>query len=205
MLNDFFDKIYCINLDRRPDRWAECQAEFEKLNLIVERVSAIDGTKLNNNTRLKNGALALSLTVYNIITEAIENKYNKILILEDDIEFTENINVFSEEISSLPEDWDLLYFGGNHNIHVGSSQPIKINEHFRKLHNTYSTHAIGINSSGFKLIDEKLKTDIKEIDVLYAEIQKTNNVYCFNKLLATQRNSFSDIENMTVNYKQIIS
>ncbi len=205
MLNDFFDKIYCINLDRRPDRWGECKLEFDKLNLVVERVSAIDGSKLNNNSQLKNGALALTLTVYNIITEAIEKKYDKILILEDDIEFTENINCFSDEILSLPDDWDLLYFGGNHNLHVGSSEPIQINEHFRKLHNTYSTHAIGISSNGLKLIDEKLKESIKEIDVLYSEIQKINNVYCFNKLLATQRNSFSDIENRTVNYKQLIN
>ncbi len=205
MLNDFFDKIYCINLDRRPDRWVECQTEFDKLNLIVERVSAIDGTNITNNTRLKNGALALSLTVNNIIADAIEKKYNKILILEDDIEFTENINVFNEEIKHLPSDWDLLYFGGNHNLHAGASAPIPVNDYFRRLHNTYSTHAIGINSSGFKLIEEKIRLAIKEIDVLYAEIQKTNNVYCFNKLLATQRDSFSDIENVRVNYKGIIN
>ncbi len=204
MLNEFFDKIYCINLDRRPDRWAECQLEFEKINLNVERVSAIDGRKIKNNTRLKNGALALTLTVYDIITEAIEKKYNKILILEDDIEFTEDIKVFNEEISSLPSNWDLLYFGGNHNIHAGSSQPVKVNEHFKRLHNTYSTHAIGISLTGLSIIDAKLKTHIKEIDVLYAEIQKVANVYCFNKLLATQRDGFSDIENVDVSYKKII-
>ena len=31
---DFFDAIYCINLDERVDRWKHCLIEFEKLNLF---------------------------------------------------------------------------------------------------------------------------------------------------------------------------
>ena len=34
---DFFDAIYCINLDERTDRWEHCLTEFEKLG-ISERV-----------------------------------------------------------------------------------------------------------------------------------------------------------------------
>ena len=29
---DYFDKIYCINLDSRRDRWYEVQKEFEKID-----------------------------------------------------------------------------------------------------------------------------------------------------------------------------
>ena len=28
-LNDYFDKIVCINLDRRPDRWEESQKNLK--------------------------------------------------------------------------------------------------------------------------------------------------------------------------------
>ena len=28
-ITEFFDKTYCINLDRRLDRWSECFVEFE--------------------------------------------------------------------------------------------------------------------------------------------------------------------------------
>src|SRR5262245_16092818 len=40
----FFDVIYCINLDRRPDRWRDARAEFEALGIAerVERVPAVD-------------------------------------------------------------------------------------------------------------------------------------------------------------------
>ena len=30
MLKKYFDKIYCINLDRRTDKWSECESEFDK-------------------------------------------------------------------------------------------------------------------------------------------------------------------------------
>ena len=28
---DYFDKIFCINLDSRPDRWKQVQTEFDKV------------------------------------------------------------------------------------------------------------------------------------------------------------------------------
>lgn len=28
---DYFDEIYCINLDERTDRWQHAQEEFKKL------------------------------------------------------------------------------------------------------------------------------------------------------------------------------
>ena len=42
-LNNYFDKIICINLDRRPDRWREAQEQFKKAGITVERFSAVDG------------------------------------------------------------------------------------------------------------------------------------------------------------------
>ena len=45
-LNQYFDKIYCVNLDRRPDKWAEAVEEFKKNNMEVERFAAIDGQTL---------------------------------------------------------------------------------------------------------------------------------------------------------------
>jgi hypothetical protein len=50
MLQNYFDKIYCINLDRRIDRWEHFLNQSKKINLDnFERVSAIDGNKLNNH------------------------------------------------------------------------------------------------------------------------------------------------------------
>jgi hypothetical protein len=49
-LKKYFDKIYCINLDRRTDRWDETQTELKKWGLENEvvRYSGIDGNTLKN-------------------------------------------------------------------------------------------------------------------------------------------------------------
>lgn len=40
-------RAYCINLDRRAERWAFMQKQFERLNLPVQRWSAVDGKSLD--------------------------------------------------------------------------------------------------------------------------------------------------------------
>ena len=41
IITNFFDKTFCVNLDRRMDRWEECLFEFNKYNLtnIAYRIS----------------------------------------------------------------------------------------------------------------------------------------------------------------------
>ena len=120
-LKNYFDKIYCINLDRREDRWDETLVELNKWGLsdYISRYSAVDGNTLNNDTTINNGELGILNTHINIISEAKENDYKNILILEDDIEFTEEIKNLDEYMSLVPSDWDMIYFGGNHNKHMG--------------------------------------------------------------------------------------
>ncbi|MFZ9376809.1 MAG: glycosyltransferase family 25 protein, partial [Candidatus Fonsibacter ubiquis] len=55
VLNDYFEKIYCINLDKRPDRWESAKKEFLKHNINVERYSAVDGKFVKNLYGLKSG------------------------------------------------------------------------------------------------------------------------------------------------------
>eukprot|EP00747_Dinoflagellata_sp_TGD_P214914 gnl/TRDRNA2_/TRDRNA2_87714_c0_seq1.p1 gnl/TRDRNA2_/TRDRNA2_87714_c0~~gnl/TRDRNA2_/TRDRNA2_87714_c0_seq1.p1 ORF type:complete len:278 (-),score=43.08 gnl/TRDRNA2_/TRDRNA2_87714_c0_seq1:38-871(-) len=41
------EHIYCVNLDRRPERWSYMQAQFSRLQMPVQRFSAVDGSKLD--------------------------------------------------------------------------------------------------------------------------------------------------------------
>jgi len=97
---DRFDKVFCINLDRRKDRMINFQSQVEKYDLgSFERVSAVDGRTLDIKsikTKLLPGELGLVLTNINIISESIKNSYHQILILEDDCYFTDEIkNIMS--------------------------------------------------------------------------------------------------------------
>ena len=201
-LKKYFDKIYCINLDRRTDRWNETQTELKKWGLEdgVVRYSGVDGNSLKNKTQIKDGELGILNTHLKIINESKEKNYENILILEDDIEFTEKIKLLDEYMSIVPNDWDMIYFGGNHNKHMGKKINY-LNDKIIKLEETYGIHCVAINNSIYDLILNVIDKRKKPIDVYYADIQKNYNCYGFNPSIALQRVSYSDIQNKVTDYK----
>jgi hypothetical protein len=207
-LFDRFDKVYCINLDKRPDRMEKFNNEVSKYDLgDFERVSAIDGEKLDIsqfNTRLSRGELGLLMTNLNIIKTAKKNNYESILILEDDCCFTDEIKNIDEYFKYLPSDWDFLYMGGNHNSHMNVNPPIIINDKVCKLHSTYTTHFVGIKNTIFDQIESILEKKNQPLDVLYTTLQKIFNAYCFYPAIATQIVDFSNIQNTITDYTWLI-
>jgi GR25 family glycosyltransferase involved in LPS biosynthesis len=198
----YFDKIYCINLDRRKDRWEETIKELDKWGLTdeVERYSGVDGNSLKNETQIKDGELGILNTHLKIINESKEKNYDNILIIEDDIQFTEKIKLIDDYMSIVPNDWDMIYFGGNHNKHMGKKINY-INDKIIKLEETYGIHCVAINNTIYDLILNVIDKRKKPIDVYYADIQKNYNCYGFNPSIALQRVSYSDIQNKVMDYK----
>jgi len=207
-LFDRFDKVYCINLDRRPDRLENFQNQVSKYNLgEFERFSAYDRDKLDLSkypTSLNPGVIGLLLSNLEIIIKSKINKYKTILILEDDCVFNDEISNIDSYFEKLPTDWDLLYMGGNHNTHMGYKPPTQVNDKIVKLHNTYSTHFVGINERMFNIIENSLNNLNKPIDVIYSDLQKSHNVYSFTPAIALQLDGFSDIEMNEINYNWLI-
>ena len=80
-LDDFFEEIFCINLDIRTDRWNHCKQEFLKYNLLsaINRYSAcVDSTSIIQG---------INTSHFNIIEYAKEQKLQNIFIFEDDVRF----------------------------------------------------------------------------------------------------------------------
>lgn len=219
-LNDFFSKIYCINLDSRPDRYNECLTEFQKLNIQVERMSGIDGRlHLTPGLNISPGAYGLLLTNIKIIEIAMVNEYKNILILEDDVMFIDNFyEKFFDKIKHLPENWDLLYIGGNNLFNKGSFNLITgdvnftpTKDNYRMLNHelckttwTQTTHAVGINSRFYDTLMNSIRKNMAlPIDLQYCYLQQEGyNAYTFLPSLALQRASFSDIENVYIDYNK---
>lgn len=215
-LNDFFDKIYCINLDRRPDRFEKCQIEFEKINADVVRIPAIDGKLVYKaGMSISVGAYGLLLTHIQILNDVIANKYERILILEDDASFIDGFNdYFNEKISSLPDDWDLLYLGGNNvfsqgrfNLVTGDKNFIVRKENYKTLNHelckttwTQCAHALGINSKLIPILLERISANLTPVDMIHCNLQQNYNAYTFLPSLVMQRPDFSDIEGRFYDY-----
>lgn len=206
-LFDRFDKVYCINLKRRPKRLQEFTEEVNKFNLgNFEVFEAIDGNdiKTTRAKRLKPSEQGLIESNLRIIKECIKNNYNNVLIIEDDCVFSDEVLKVDEYFKFLPDDWDMLYMGGNHNTHVNMTPPQIINEKVCKLHHTFSTHFVGINHTLFEELNFKLNLTNEPLDVCYTKIQKNKNVYSFYPAIAKQRIGFSDIQNRNVDYNWLI-
>ena len=197
-INEYFDNIYCINLDRRPDRWDEIKSEIDKNGLIVERVLGVDGNPNNieKNPGVLEGDVGCTLSHYNIILDAKKRGLEKVLVLEDDAIFIDDLNVkFEEFIKQLPDDWDMVYFGGNHQIPL-----IPITENIFKVTKTWTTHAYAIRNTLFDVVIDLHGQGKKQVDVYYADIQPRFNCYVFKPHLAWQRDGFSDIRNAHMSY-----
>lgn len=207
-LFDRFDKVYCVNLDKRPDRLENFKNQVEKYDLgEFTRVSAVDGSELNLSdytSTLSSGELGLILTNIKIINEASQSNFEKILILEDDCHFEDEVVNIDNYFDYLPSDCDMLYMGGNHNTHMGINPPIVINEKVCKLHTTYSTHFIGMNKSVYEHALLLLSQYKNPLDVCYVTLQKVFNVYSFYPAIAKQIVDFSDIQNKITDYNWLI-
>lgn len=206
-LFDRFDKVYCINLKRRPERLEEFQNEVVKHNLgDFEVFEAIDGISLKNNRSksLKPSEQGLIESNLKIIKDCIKNNFKNVLILEDDCIFDDQVNNLEEYFEKLPEDWDMLYMGGNHNTHMGVKPPTIINDKVCKLHQTYSTHFVAIRNTLFEELEFILSITTEPLDVTYVNLQKTKKVYSFFPVIAKQRVGFSDIQNQVTDYNWLI-
>jgi GR25 family glycosyltransferase involved in LPS biosynthesis len=198
-LNNLSKSIYVINLKERNDRREHIINQLSTINCLeYEIIDAVDGSKIDNPSRIKNGAFGLLMTYKNIHNDWKNKGESDILIVEDDCMFTENFNDHLElYIKSVPSDWDMLYFGANHNYHMGQ-QTKKINNYCVKTNNSYSAHCVLMKPHIFDELINMIDTQPLEVDVLMAQLQKKYNSYSSHIALTTQIPSYSNIENKTV-------
>ena len=178
-INFYFDKIYCINLDRRTDRWKNVESEFKKMNIDVFRYSAIDGdnidfsisndlteNQLSDKGLIENrNSLACLLSHLEIIKEAKLNNYKRILIFEDDVLFSKD---FKNEIKKIEElDWKLLYLGASQFNWSG----IDTSKKYYRCNKTLGTFAYAIDSSIYDELIILLSSKVKSVDNYFSDFQ----------------------------------
>jgi GR25 family glycosyltransferase involved in LPS biosynthesis len=139
-INKFFTKIFIINLAGKNARFKKVTKKLAAKGIKYERFEAVDGRcpdpkdcnkkkkeleeKYNVKISKKLNSPAASLTIGTIVLlrEMVKRKWKRILICEDDIEPTRNVNeIFKKGIKELEEEepnWDLLYLGCGNNCGV---------------------------------------------------------------------------------------
>lgn len=205
-LNQISKNIFVINLKKRTDRLRHIQEELKKINCNnYEIVEAIDGNTINRSPFINQGALGLVQTYFKIFELIKDKPTEEIIIIEDDCVFHENfcdrINNF---INEVPNNWKILYFGGNHNELGNAQPPIRVNNSVLKVHHTYSAHCVVIKTKIFFELIEILKSLRYQTDVGLSFLQKKYPCYTTSKKITWQVPTYSDIENKLVNYNSTL-
>ena len=188
-INDYFDRVVVINLDRRTDRMAILDPRLKELGIEYERFSAIDakaeGISGQDANRFSN--LAILETVGT----------DKVLILEDDANFLPGFQEkFDIYIEHLPEDWDILYLGALLARTTGKTIPV--NEYWHRQVVSTGTQAYCINPKKIDFFIEEIKKWDGYIDVGYRILADRTNAYIAQPNLVTQFPSYSDLREKEV-------
>ena len=107
---DFFEAIYCINVDGQEERWDRAMEEFRRLGIaeVVQRFPAVETPHHRH--------IGCALSHRAILTEARRRGLRNILVLEDDVVFAPDaVEVLRQNLAELPrlkETWPMLYLGG---------------------------------------------------------------------------------------------
>lgn len=169
---------YCINLDRRPDKWTYVRTEFERVGIDVTRFTGID---------IKPGWAGCRECHLKLLEE---NRTKLMLsIFEDDVKFLQPWSIIEKTIEQLPPDWDVFYLGAS------PQQPQeRYSENLFRLKNAICMHSYIINNNN-GCIDYILehRQEIRKIDDFFAKIiQKKFNCFIIFPLAVTQIQFQSD-------------
>lgn len=197
-----FPHRYCINLDRRPDRWDAFQKEIYRIGISVERSQAINGVHEPypdvqpampaGLSRKERAQFACALSHRTLIQRAAERGYPNILIFEDDAEFAPDfLRLFFEHFPDIPPKWDALYFGG---IYRGERRPVAGRVY--QLLDTLASHAYVINHTLYQPLLARSAELLgkKTWDVMLWDMQRQARVFGIIPALIWQRPDYSDIE-----------
>lgn len=175
------NNIYCINLKNRLDRKKHIIQEFDNQQLDIN---------FYETTKHINPEIGCLESHINIIKKAKENNFNNVFIIEDDCKFLDPII-----LKNIPNDWHMLYLGG------AVKNIISHYNIYWKRVETWYAHAYIVHSS---LYDKILSLASqykgkKTIDEIYCELIHPNyNCYMLFPHIATQIESFSDIESSVI-------
>lgn len=202
---DKFDCIYYINMDNRPDRKIQVEAEMRKMNIPFDKVQRVSGVKA------KFGALGCSKAHLNCLLDCRSRNLQNCLIIEDDFMFKFGRDHTYSQLHrfwNLNLKWDVLMLSSFTRQFEKTSLDFLI-----KVTEGQTTAGYAVHHSFLQTLIENFQQGIAElekydaathdncIDQFWKQLQSPNRWYTFHPVMAHQRDSFSDIEQKDVNYK----
>lgn len=201
-----FQEAYCITLARRPERYQTFLSDLPDVSNLTNKIvkfDAIDGKNVPHPKHWKpgGGAWGCFRSHYRIIEDCLNRGVDSVLLLEDDCKFsTDFISSWPSYRDDLPDDWGMVYLGGQH-LHAKTSPPIPASKLWYQPFNVNRTHAYGLRGNTMKAVykhlSEKLWQTGHHIDhhLGIFHQKRQHPIYAPGEWLAVQRGNKSDIAN----------
>jgi GR25 family glycosyltransferase involved in LPS biosynthesis len=194
-------KTYVINLKKRKDKLNYFLQHFPSLWPYDKPIvyEAVDGCNIEKPGYWTGdcGALGCYLSHKTLIKKTIDNHPDQdLLIFEDDALFVEDfVTKFHKLINNVPQNWDMIYLGGEH-----KTKPISISSEIYLNQQTVLTHGYMIKASSLPLVYEYLDTESiyrDHIDWHYSNAHRYDIITAYSPTtwLIGQKAGWSDVQN----------
>lgn len=228
MLNNYFDKIYLINLKRRNDRLNNFIDLSKKFNFNFELKEAFDGINgIDENFTYGNKKISytrneyynplagdsMGIPNYHMnyfkgqigclishleVIKDAKNKNYKSILVFEDD--VSFVENFNERLKNLMESVDQNW----DMLYLSGSIPQFLQNHnfYSKVSQIHTTHSYSLKDSVYDNMIKLLTKNIfsKPVDSSYASIHDSINTYVAIPYLTYQSDGFSDIQNQNTNY-----
>lgn len=217
-LSDSIAPRWCVNLDRRPDRWIKFSKQLSPL-YPVTRFPAVDGRSVRPSARLDSlfgvgdydlhaGIIGCALSHLQLTIKAVYGTDPRgLVIFEDDAELCPNFWVELKDLTAAVSgtDWDLIYLG-----HVERVKAAQEPDGKRAIKQVLSAESLRISAGGtfaymlskkgacklLQFIESRGMTNA--IDTMQQLASDVMNVYYVLPPLVTAQTQDTDIQRTTV-------
>lgn len=175
---------FVISLPSQPERWARCEAHLtergyrhfvkwdgidaEKMGLSTKFSHTLpDGREYNPPSRHVGCALSHWLTWKGLIVNSGQFGFDRIAIMEDDVELRPDWEpLLCEAMSNLPEDWDILFAGS---CHAKAHGPVHYKGNLWRAQNPLCSHFYIVRAKALPVLIESCERIYTNIDWAIAE------------------------------------
>lgn len=210
-------KYYCINLDKRADRWEKFKENFNTISGDLELIR-VSGVEFNDPSIFGTRA-ACSAAHHKAISLGLESGEESFTVFEDDVFFYDySKNLISKSLEYLgSKPWDFFYWGcapcDSNSIESLSTTDV---DFLFRVNHAGSAHAVTYSREFAKKFISGMPSEINKknwFDWVTREIafddylRKNQKIYlAFTpyKLCACQYNGYSDIDNSHNNRQRTI-
>jgi glycosyl transferase, family 25 len=210
-MNTIFDKIIFIHCEHRKDRFKNIQKFIKKFNLTNYHI-------LNATYLPDNGAKGCSHSHYRAMQYSIENNFNNVLILEDDLVINQEKTIINKKLNDIfnIEKWDIIMLSWF--LNAPEKRSSYFNNNLRKItHKKYggaTTAAYAVNKNMFSILKDKFLESYNlfpdkyihklhrqyACDNVWLPIQYKYNWYiCYPKIGEQENKLYSDISINRIN------